>query len=310
MPSYYSAPFTFDFAAARIDVDAGTYDVDVGDLYTAIKLAQASAEGIINDRISSGSGLVALGPGVQVGLTVELLGSWQLRFPAGNYIARVAGGNLVGGPGGDPIAYTAGVQALLIQSAASTVVTAGGSVPTAAQNAAAVRTELATELARVDVATSTRLASAGYTPPPSVPTAAQNAAAVRTELATELARVDVATSTRLASAGYTPPPSVPTAAQNAAAVRTELATELDRVDVATSTRLASAGYTAPPAAATNATAVRTELAAELLRVIELAKLHGLDVTSPLTVTQTTRTAGDVAQTISTTGNTTTVTRLA
>jgi hypothetical protein len=114
----------------------------------------------------------------------------------------------------------------------------------------------------------------------------------------------------LASAGYTPPPSVPTAAQNAAAVRTELATELDRVDVATSTRLASAGYTAPPAAATNATAVRTELAAELLRVIELAKLHGLDVTSPLTVTQTTRTAGDVAQTISTTGNTTTVTRLA
>jgi hypothetical protein len=126
MPSYYSAPFTFDFAAARIDVDAGTYDVDVGDLYTAIKLAQASAEGIINDRISSGSGLVALGPGVQVGLTVELLGSWQLRFPAGNYIARVAGGNLVGGPGGDPIAYTAGVQALLIQSAASTVVTAGG----------------------------------------------------------------------------------------------------------------------------------------------------------------------------------------
>jgi hypothetical protein len=138
MPSYYSAPFTFDFAAVRIDVDAGTYDVDVGDLYTAIKLAQASAEGIINDRISSGSGLVALGPGVQVGLTVELLGSWQLRFPAGNYIARVAGGNLVGGPGGDPIAYTAGVQALLIQSAASTVVTAGGSVPTAAQNAAAV----------------------------------------------------------------------------------------------------------------------------------------------------------------------------
>jgi hypothetical protein len=50
------------------------------------------------------------------------LGSWQLRFPAGNYIARIAGGNLVGGPGGDPIAYTAGVQALLIQSAASTVV--------------------------------------------------------------------------------------------------------------------------------------------------------------------------------------------
>jgi hypothetical protein len=40
-----------------------------------------------------------------------------------------------------------------------------GGVPTAAQNASAVRTELATELGRIDVATSTRLATAGYTAP-------------------------------------------------------------------------------------------------------------------------------------------------
>jgi hypothetical protein len=103
-----------------------------------VKAAQASEEGIIYDRIGRGSGLNNLGPGVQVGLTVEVLGAWQLRFPAGDYVARIAGGNFIGGPGGDPIAYTAGVQTLLIQSAASTVVTAGGSVPTAAQNAAAV----------------------------------------------------------------------------------------------------------------------------------------------------------------------------
>jgi hypothetical protein len=135
---YYIAPFTFDFDASRIEVDAGSSDVDCAALYTAIKEAQASQEGIIYERIAAGSGLSELGPGVQVGLTVELLGSWQLRFPAGNYVARVAGGNLIGGPSGDPIAYTAGVQTLLIQSAASTVVTAGGSVPTPAQNAAAV----------------------------------------------------------------------------------------------------------------------------------------------------------------------------
>ena len=151
--SVYIAPFTFDFAVSKIDVNSGVVDVDCSTLYQACKSAQATEEGIIYERLASGSGLVALGPGVQVGLTLELLGSWQLRFPSGNYVARVAGGNLVGGPGGDPIAYTAGVQALLIQSAASTVVTAGGSVPTAAQNAAAVRTELAAELQRVtDVA--------------------------------------------------------------------------------------------------------------------------------------------------------------
>jgi hypothetical protein len=59
------------------------------------------------------------------------LGSWQLYFQPGNYIARVAGGNLIGGPSGDPIAYSAGVQALLIQSANATIVTASGSIPTA-----------------------------------------------------------------------------------------------------------------------------------------------------------------------------------
>ena len=135
--SYYLAPFTFDFINSVVNVEGGVTDVDCGDLYYAIKSAQASEEGIIYERIAAGSGLSDLGPGVQVGLTVELLGAWQLRFPTGNYVARVAGGNLIGGPGGDPIAYSAGVQTLLIQSAASTVVTAGGSVPTPAQNAAA-----------------------------------------------------------------------------------------------------------------------------------------------------------------------------
>lgn len=140
--AFYFAPFTFNFQTAYIDVDAGVSDVDVIALYYAIKLAQASEEGIIYDTAGKASGLNQLGPGVQVGITVELLGTWQLRFPAGDYTARVAGGNLIGGFGGDPIAYSAGVQTLLIQSAAATVVTAGGSVPTAAQVAAAVRADL------------------------------------------------------------------------------------------------------------------------------------------------------------------------
>jgi hypothetical protein len=123
--AYYVSPFTFDFTTSKIDVDVGSVDIDCILLYAAIKGAQASEEGIIYEKIGAGSGLSTLGPGVQVGLTVELLGDWQLRFPAGNYTARIAGGNLIGGPSDDPVAYTAGVQTLLIQSAASTVVTAG-----------------------------------------------------------------------------------------------------------------------------------------------------------------------------------------
>jgi hypothetical protein len=53
-----------------------------------------------------------------------------------------------------------------------------------------------TKLANLDVATSTRLAASSYTAPTTPPTAAQNATAVRTELATELGRVDAAITTR------------------------------------------------------------------------------------------------------------------
>lgn len=74
--------------------------------------------------------------------------------------------------------------------------------PTAAANASQVRTELTTELNRIDASISSRLAAAGYTAPPS---ASSNATAVRSELTTELARIDVAISTRLASASYTAP---------------------------------------------------------------------------------------------------------
>ena len=55
-------------------------------------------------------------------------------------------------------------------------------------------------------------------------------------------------------------------------------------------------------------AVRSELSAELLRISEIAKLHGLVQGAPLVVTPTSRTAGDVAQTVNTAGATTTVTR--
>lgn len=55
-------------------------------------------------------------------------------------------------------------------------------------------------------------------------------------------------------------------------------------------------------------AVRAELAAELLRIIELAKLHGLIQGTDLVVTPTSRTAGTVVQTISGGANQTTISR--
>lgn len=129
--SVYVAPFTFDFANSQVRVNSGVVNVSVIDLYEAAKLARETEEGIVYDHIAEGSGKVALGGGVQVGLTVALVGSWQVKFADGNYIASVRGGNLVGGPGGDPIAYSPGVQVLLVQSAASTIVNTTGGGATA-----------------------------------------------------------------------------------------------------------------------------------------------------------------------------------
>ena len=68
--------------------------------------------------------------------------------------------------------------------------------PTAASIAAAVRSDQAIELTRLDVAVGTRLAGASYTAPSSPPTVAAIASQVRSELATELARVDADISSR------------------------------------------------------------------------------------------------------------------
>jgi hypothetical protein len=123
-----------------------------------------------------------------------------------------------------------------------TTLTNSPDVPTEAEIASQVRTELSVELGRIDAAISSRLAPSGtlatvttLTNAPSVPSAAAIADEVRVELATELARLDAPVSGATA----------PSAATVATAVRSELATELARVDQAVSTRLAGSAYTAP-----------------------------------------------------------------
>ena len=133
-----------------------------------------------------------------------------------------------------------------------------------------VRAELAVELARLDVAVSTRLAASTYVAPNN-PADAAIAAAVRAAILTELNRIDVAVSTRLATAGYTAPNN-PSDAAIATAVRNAILTELGRLDVAVSTRLASASYTAPnnPTNAAIGDAVRAKLEPEISRLAACA----------------------------------------
>lgn len=189
-------------------------------------------------------------------------------------------------------------------------------LPTATENATAVRSELAPELGNLDVAVSTRSTfdpttdvvahvtlvdtTTDLTNPPVVPTTTEIADAVRIELTPELDRIDTEVSTRSTfdpatdtvaqvtlvdtTTNLTNPPDVPTTTEIADAVRIELTPELSHLDADVTTRLAAADYVEPPTAEQNAEAVRAELTPELERVSNCATVDttGQQISNALT----------------------------
>jgi hypothetical protein len=118
--------------------------------------------------------------------------------------------------------------------------------PSASTNATAVRTELTTELARIDATISSRLAATSYTAPDN---------ATISSISSNLVIVNDNVLSRLSALAYTSPPS---AATNATAVRTELAVELARIDAAITSRLPTTSYTAPDNASITAVKAVTD----------------------------------------------------
>jgi hypothetical protein len=117
-----------DWTSKQILVTSPQTDVLIQDLIDFIRAAEDDVEGIVVPQIASASGKDSLGGSVATGITLELLDDWQLKFWAGSYTATISGGNLIGGISDDPVAYTAGVQVVIIQSAASTMVVTGSGV--------------------------------------------------------------------------------------------------------------------------------------------------------------------------------------
>lgn len=119
---------SMDWTNKQINVTSPQTDVMVQDLLDYLRGKEATDTGIVVPQIVRAAGKDALGGAVATGITLELLDNWQLRFWDGNYTATIAGGNLIGGISGDPVAYTSGVQVVIIQSAASTIVVSGSGV--------------------------------------------------------------------------------------------------------------------------------------------------------------------------------------
>ena len=133
-------------------------------------------------------------------------GAYQLAFIASS--ANVGSGSIVWDGTAEVPASTfnpaTDTVANVTLCATTTTLTNAPSVPSAATIASQVRTELGTELGRLDAAVSSRLAPSGtlatvttLTNAPTVPTAAAIATQVRTELTAELAKVAALNTERL-----------------------------------------------------------------------------------------------------------------
>lgn len=98
------------------------------DLIDAIRTEEASEPGLQYAKIADATGKTDIGGGVVSDITITLLNNWQIEHAPGSYQAVLKGGQVVGGLGGNPIKYVAGVQVKLIQSVAGTIVATGSGV--------------------------------------------------------------------------------------------------------------------------------------------------------------------------------------
>jgi len=119
---------SFDYVDKLINVSTDV-EVTVQELLNAIRVFEASVQGIDEDQIASAAGKEDLGGGTKVGITLTLLNGWRVKFEdrAGPdwIVCNISGGNLVSVDSDNvsqfPIAPAPYVTATLTASASATL---------------------------------------------------------------------------------------------------------------------------------------------------------------------------------------------
>ena len=222
-----------------VDATVGTAAVTAATIRAALGMASANLDAQLADKPNvsaitsavwaavdkTGYGLseaerMAIATAVQAGILNESDGQQIL-----NAIV-----NAIGNQNIDQVALVAAIRADLERNGGTLATRLAASAYTAPLDAAGTRSAVGLAAANLDSQLD------------ALPTAAENATAVRTELGTELGRIDAAVSSRLApdstlarvtltdtATTLTNAPDVPTTAEIAAEVRAELTPELERV---------------------------------------------------------------------------------
>lgn len=222
--------FTADGANIQIDISDPDGVTSVQRLYAWLQHYQTTQVGIGSPFFGA---MRAIDPANFVidqdivDLRLDNVSPAPLRI-VGGYLSRKDGSTIIAASSGsihmDPgrayavttsggaVVDNGAIASAVWSSATRTLTSATG--PTAEVVSAAVRSELAPELSRIDVAVSSRLSQVAYQVPPTSASVAQE---VRTILAPEIARIDAPISSRLATQDYVLP-TEPNSAQISAAV--------------------------------------------------------------------------------------------
>ena len=121
--------YGFDFLDQRIDVDALLTTCDANNLWTAIKEAQASTQGIIYGQVATAEGLTPLSTGISTFLTVSLQDYWELNTLKSSGKFEIAGGNVVRADEADPFRDNPLITYINNLSQAGVVADGGGGGP-------------------------------------------------------------------------------------------------------------------------------------------------------------------------------------
>ncbi len=119
-------PLIFDFYNSIIEVPAPDTTLDMQFLINEIRDTEDELNpGMAHPKIADASGKDDLGGGIYTAITVRLLDNWRVRFEARTELTQctISGGNLVGGPGGNPIAPSAYTQVVQLSSASGVIAT-------------------------------------------------------------------------------------------------------------------------------------------------------------------------------------------
>jgi hypothetical protein len=121
-------PLDFDFYNSIITVPIPDVTLDMQYLINQIRDKEDElVPSFSYPKIADASGKNSLGGGVFTAITVTLLDNWRVMFEGrtgdeGTVQCTISGGNLVGGPGGNPVAPSA-FQVLNLSSAAGVIAT-------------------------------------------------------------------------------------------------------------------------------------------------------------------------------------------